>query len=340
MIICFPGGLPFQKQTQPDGRGCRCPPRYGVTDASRRRRPGPDAAARILLDHAQPAPSARTGCRTSGPVHRILERLARRELDRLRGRDLDLGARRRIATDPRGTRPGRKRAEPDQLHGVALRDGRCDGAEQRVERFGGQRLAGAGFAATASTRSCSFMVMSFRLGLNAAPYPIPAPVRNRLQSGASGLAAMQPTLPIGGMAVKGHLLWGGPNSRRRQRFRRSTAITTVTGHRMPMPRCSHYKLRAVIRRYGIQCRQMERLMALQPFVSRFPADARISDRRPRQPHTSATAALAAPADSAARSANSLPGFPDGGRRRKAELATDRQFQSHSSFDNCYYQNCI
>lgn len=44
-------------------------------------------------------------------VHHILERLARREPDCLRGRNLDLGPGRRIAADPCGARPGGKRTE-------------------------------------------------------------------------------------------------------------------------------------------------------------------------------------------------------------------------------------
>jgi autotransporter adhesin len=86
--------------------------------------------------------SAADGCRTlSGSVHGILERLTRRELDGLRGRDPDFGAGRRIATDPRGAGARRKRAETDQLDGVALRHRTSDRGRHRVNRFASSDLA-------------------------------------------------------------------------------------------------------------------------------------------------------------------------------------------------------
>lgn len=85
------------------------------------------------------------------------------------------------------------------------------------------------------------MVMSFRFGWNAAPYPILAPVRIRLRRGANGLAVIQPTLPSGGMAVKGHPLWGGPVSRGASDGIAHRRSRTAHAHH-PSPQCSRHTL--------------------------------------------------------------------------------------------------
>src|SRR5579863_7843318 len=76
-------------------------------------------------------------------VDGVLERLASRELDGLRGRDLDGLARLRVAAGACCTLARAEAAEANQLNRVALRHCLLDHFEQRVQRFAGLSLAGA-----------------------------------------------------------------------------------------------------------------------------------------------------------------------------------------------------
>ena len=79
--------------------------------------------------------------RLSRAVDRILERLAGSELNSLLGGDLDFSAGCRDPAQPRGSGPGRKRAEADQLNGVALLHRAGNRGDQRINRLGGDSLA-------------------------------------------------------------------------------------------------------------------------------------------------------------------------------------------------------
>src|SRR5258705_6524999 len=79
-------------------------------------------------------------------VHCVLECLASRELDGLGGRNLNGFAGLRVTAGARCALARTEASEANQLHGVTLRDGLLDHFEQRVQRFAGLSLAGAGLS--------------------------------------------------------------------------------------------------------------------------------------------------------------------------------------------------